>query len=90
VNSPDEKELMKRRLPAGDYRFVELVERGRPDWLDSSCRASVQCDVLVISGHFDDGTQFYSDRLDSRDHLPVSELERASCSAGCGNLFANL
>jgi hypothetical protein len=90
VNSPDEKELMHRRLPPGDYRFVELVERGRPDWLASSCSAGVRCDVLVISGHFDDGTQFYSDRLDSRDHLPVSELERASCSKGCSSLFAGL
>jgi hypothetical protein len=90
VNSPDEQELMKRRLPPGDYRFVELVERGRPDWLASSCSAGTRCDVLVISGHFDDGTQFYSDRVDSHDQLPVSELERASCSSACAGLFSNL
>jgi hypothetical protein len=37
VNSPDEKETFRRHLPPGDYRFVELVERGRTDWLASAC-----------------------------------------------------
>src|SRR2546430_9137058 len=52
VNSADEREVFKRFLPADDYEFVELVERGRPDWLRSSCQKQVQCDVLLISGHF--------------------------------------
>jgi hypothetical protein len=46
--------------------------------------------VLVISGHFDDGSEFYSDRVDSHDHLPVSEMERAACSSGCSGLFSQL
>ena len=49
--------------PAPDkFQFVELVERGRPDWLESACRQGVRCDVLVISGHYDGGNEFYSDR----------------------------
>ena len=33
VNSPDERETFRRALPRGDFEFIELVERGRPDWL---------------------------------------------------------
>jgi hypothetical protein len=90
VNSPNEKDTFRRWLPAGDYDFVELVERGRPDWLASVCHAGVRCDVLIISGHFDDGTQFYSDRLDARESLPVDELQRASCSNSCPGVFSQL
>ncbi|TMK08623.1 MAG: hypothetical protein E6G75_22050, partial [Alphaproteobacteria bacterium] len=90
VNSSDEKEIFRRSLPEDDFRFVELVERGRPDWLASACRKDVHCDVLLISGHFGDGTEFYSDRLDARESLPVDEMERASCSDSCPGLFSQL
>jgi hypothetical protein len=90
VNSADEKEAFARHLPEAKYRFVELVERGRPDWLASSCRAGVSCDVLIISGHYDGGTQFFSDRLDVEEFLPVAELERVSCSDSCPGLFSRL
>src|SRR5947207_3453493 len=90
VNSPDEKELFRRSLPADEFQFVELVERGRPDWLASACRAGVHCDVLVISGHFDGGDEFYSDRPDVREYLPVDEMERVSCSDSCPGLFSQL
>src|SRR6202049_178918 len=90
VNSPDEKEIFRRNLPQDDFQFVELVERGRPDWLDSACRTDVRCDVLLISGHFDGGTEFYSDRLDAREYLPIDEMERASCSDSCPGLFSQL
>ena len=90
VNSPDEKETLQRHLPPDRYRFVELVEKGRPDWLASSCSAGVRCDVLVISGHFDDGDAFYTDRLDQRDNLPTDELERVACSESCPGVFSQL
>jgi hypothetical protein len=90
VNSPDEKEVFRRSLPRGEYEFVELVERGRPDWLASACRKGVRCDILLISGHFDDGTEFYSDRLDAQESLPVDELERVSCSESCPGLLSQL
>ena len=90
VNSPDEKEVFQRYLPRDGYRFVELVERGRPDWLASACRQGVRCDALIISGHFDGGDEFYTDRLDAREYLPMQELERASCSDSCPGLFAQL
>ena len=90
VNSPDEKESFRRHLPADEYRFVELVERGRPDWLDSACRSHVACDVLVISAHYDGGNEFFPDSLDVSEFLPVSELERVSCSGSCPTLFSRL
>lgn len=90
VNSPDEKDVFRRHLPASKYRFVELVERNRPDWLASVCRAGVNCDVLIISGHFDGSSDFFSERLEVREFLPVAELERVSCSDSCPGLFSRL
>ena len=90
VNSPDERETFRRSLPPDQFDFVELVERGRPDWLASACRTGIRCDALLISGHFDGGDEFYSDRVDARESLPVDELERASCSDSCPGLFSQL
>lgn len=90
VNSADEWETFRARLPKGDYEFVELIEKGRPDWLRSSCQRGVKCDVLVVSGHFNAGDTFYSDNLQKDDHLGVDELERASCSGSCPALFSRL
>jgi hypothetical protein len=90
VNSADEKQVFRRYLPEDQFQFVELIERGRPDWLASACRKDVQCDVLVISGHFDGGTEFYSDKFDVRESLPVEEMERVACSDSCSGLFSKL
>ena len=94
VNSSDEKEMFRQRLPASQYRFVELVERGRRDWLESACSEGVRCDILIISGHFDGDNNgnnvFYSDQLAASEFLPVAELERVSCSESCPGLFSQL
>ena len=90
INSADERDVFQRHLPRGDYRFVELVQRGKPDWLASACQRGVSCDALIISGHFDDGTEFYTDRFDDKEFLTVHELQQASCSASCSGLFAQL
>lgn len=90
VNSSDEKDIFRQNLSRDEFQFVELVESGRPDWLESACRKGVRCDVLLISGHFDGGTEFYSDRLDAREYLPVGEMERVSCSDSCPGLFSQL
>ena len=90
VNSSDEREAFRRFLPKDKYDFVELVEKGRPDWLRSSCEKGIHCDALVISGHFNAGETFYSDKIDNGDFLKVDELERASCSNSCPGVFAHL
>ncbi len=89
VNSPDEREVFRRHLPADGYDFVELVERGNPDWLAASCRRGVRCDVLLVSGHFA-GTEFYSSRHNVDETLPVDVIERAACSESCPGLFDQL
>jgi hypothetical protein len=90
VNSADEKEAFRRSLPPSKYQFVELVERGRSDWLESACRQGIRCDVLVISGHYDGGNEFFSEHLDAHEFLPVAEMERVSCSDSCPGLFSQL
>ena len=90
VNSADEKEAFRKALGPGQYDFVELVEHGRSDWLESACRTGVRCDVLIISGHYDGGNEFFSDRTEAREYLPVDELERVSCNGSCPGLFSQL
>jgi len=95
VNSSDEKEAFRRHLPKDEFQFVELVERGRPDWLESARRKGVQCDILVISGHYDGGdyaggNEFFSEHVDAHEYLPVEEMERVACSASGDGLFSHL
>jgi hypothetical protein len=89
VNSPDERDVFRKYLPEDRYRFVELVEHGRPDWLASACHAKVSCDVLIVSGHFA-GSEFYSSRPTTNETLKVDEMERAICTESCPDVFANL
>jgi|SRR5688572_13710762 len=89
VNSADEREVFKQSLPAGRYRFVELLERGRSDWLATACQQKVRCDVLVVSGHFA-GTEFYSSKVDVPESFAVDEMERVACSDSCPDLFSHL
>lgn len=90
INSPDERDVMRQQLPPDEYRFVELVKPGQPDWWAQACRSGVSCDALVISGHFDDGIEFYPDRFENRERLTVEELQQASCSDTCSGLFSQL
>ena len=90
LNSSNEKDVFRRYLPEDRYRFVELVERGRADWLAFACRQQIRCDILVLSGHFDGVTDFYSDEIGAHEYLPVREMERASCSQSCPGLFSHL
>ena len=95
VNSADEKEAFRRYLPPDRYRFVELVERGRPDWLETARREGVRCDILIISGHYDGGdyaggNEFFSEHVETHEFLPVDEMERVACSDPDNGLFSHL
>lgn len=94
VNSANEKDAFRRYLPKDKFEFVELVEPGNRDWLASACQRKIQCDVLIISGHFGGAqvaaTEFYSSELGGTEFLPVEEMERASCSDSCPGLFSRL
>ena len=95
VNSADEKEAFRRNLPASQFEFVELVEHGRPDWLESARQRGVRCDILIISGHYDGGdyaggNEFFSERVDTHEYLPVDEMERVACSEPDNGMFSRL
>lgn len=95
VNSSDEKHAFERYLPPSRFDYVELVERGRPDWLESALRKHVRCDILVISGHYDGGdyaggNEFFSEHVAAREYLPVDEMERVACSNPDDGPFAHL
>lgn len=90
VNSADEKEAFRRSLPPDKFQFVELIEPGRSDWLAAACRKGIRCDVLVISGHHDGESGFFSDRVETDDYLSPDQMERESCSDSCPGVFANL
>jgi hypothetical protein len=90
INSPDEQKVFRRFLPEDKYDFVELVGRNRSNWLASACEAKVSCDMLVISGHYGEGNEFFSDVMEIRESLSIGELERVSCSGSCPSLFSRL
>jgi hypothetical protein len=91
INSSDEKDAFGRHLPQRDFRFVELVQRGQPDWLDQACRSGIRCDVLIVSGHFDGHDEFYAEDVgEAPEHLKVSTMEALSCAESCPGVFATV
>ena len=61
-----------RRIPSSSSWSSAGVRTGSRRRAAAACAAT----CCVISGHFDGGTEFYTDRLDAREYLPVDELER--------------
>lgn len=95
INSSHEKKVLQKYLPSRDFEFIELLPSSSskgvlndhdsesiPDWLDNACREKIECDMLVISGHFG-GTFFGS----SGYKLSLEQLERAACNPDCAGLF---
>lgn len=82
INSDDEIRMFKQKFASdGRFKFTELIN-GQEKWFDQACDSQVQCDVLVISGHF--GGTFMGK---SGYHLSLSELETKSCSKKCKGLL---
>ncbi len=94
LNSDNEFKAMSRAL--GSIAFsVELVQYNKPDgriefkpeqWLDETCNSAISCDVVVISGHF--SGIFGHESLPIL--LPLTTLERGSCSNKCAGIFQNV
>jgi hypothetical protein len=80
VNSSDEKEMFRQRLPADQYEFVELVERGRP--IGSHRPAGKACAAISSSSPAISTAAPNSIRIRSprASFLPVAEMERASAA----------
>src|SRR2546421_1872464 len=85
VNSPDEKEAFRRSLPPNKYQFVELVERGRSDWLESACHQGIHCIVFLSSGTYVGANGFFWVHLERVGFFQSPELKGApSTDRGLG------
>lgn len=82
LNSRDEIDSFRNFLPSEDFKFVELITSDR-NWLENACREGIQCDVVVMSGHF--GGSFFG----VKGFLPLEEMEAASCNSQCNGIFHN-
>jgi len=90
INSKEEREAFKARLNPKEFNFIELTELGstkdikRNDWFGHACKSGVQCDVLIISGHF--GGAFVGS---TPFKLTLDELEYHSCIEDCNGILKN-
>lgn len=91
INSSDEIEVFKKNLDPATHDFIELTTLQEKDsedteananWFPLACKKKVQCDILLISGHFG-GSFFGSSGL----NLPVEELEKKSCDTSCDGVL---
>ena len=80
INSDDEKQTFQSYLKE-DFNFIELVT-GEKDWFKKACKKKIQCDVLVVSGHF--GGSFFGS---SGHRLTLTELQSRSCSSFCDGIL---
>jgi HEAT repeat len=82
INSDDEIKTFKNKFSSdGRFKFTELIN-GNVEWFDQACDSNIQCDVLVISGHFA-GTFVGK----SGHNLSLSQLEAKSCSKKCTGIL---
>ncbi len=90
INSADEKQAFQKYLGNQNFRFVELTdysqartkeERGS-DWFQRACESGIQCDMIVMSGHFAGG--FFGD---SGFSLSPFLLEEFSCQNRCDGIL---
>ncbi len=83
INSSEEKEVFKSYL-GDDFNFVELTQFATSgnDWFMEACQSGVECDILVISGHF--GGSFFGS---SSYSLSLSELQSRACQEVCDGLL---
>ncbi|WP_374027549.1 hypothetical protein ACES2J_14890 [Bdellovibrio bacteriovorus] len=86
LNSADEKEALRQLYASEDVVITELVpaEGKNPRWLQNACESGIQCDVLLISGHF--GGVFFGEGNSTT--LDLKEIERLSCENSCPGILS--
>jgi|GEM_PF-6691631 len=89
INSTDEIEVFKKNL-AKDFDFIELTKyqpsgnsSDSSAWFGSACEAGIQCDILLISGHF--GGTFFGTK--SGLSLPLENISERSCRRTCDGML---
>ena len=96
LNSSDEMKVFRSHLPSSQFRFIELVpnsseysveREGYRSWFTQACQGlKVNCDMLIISGHF--AGMFFGTK--NEYILSMSELERTACWNECPQIFDSL
>lgn len=81
INSPDEGEIFREKLK-NQFNVFELASGAPTGFLRRACQAGVECDVLLVSGHF--AGSFFGSTI---YRLSTQEMELASCESGCRGLF---
>lgn len=86
LNSSEELNIFKSHLSEKDWNFIELVpddsQADDKNWFAGVCKPTINCDILVISGHF--GGSFFGR---SKFRLSVEDLEARSCDAKCDGIL---
>ena len=82
INSSDEREVFQNYLKK-DFDFLELTDLdGGKEWFYQSCRQNIECDILLVSGHF--GGVFFGE---SGYRLSQDELQRRACQPVCDGIL---
>lgn len=81
INSENEFNSFRKTLPSEQFNFYELTSSDSKNWFKNACASKIQCDVLIISGHF--ATQFFGDR---GLNLTTQQLEENSCQQSCDGI----
>ena len=86
LNSSDELETFKKSISTQGFNFIELVPDTKdPLWFKKACDSGIQCDVLLISGHF--GGLFFGEGTSQT--IGIAEMEQASCRNTCPGILQN-
>lgn len=83
INSKDEREVFQEKMGEG-FNFIELVDEENSFWFEDSCNAKINCDVVVVSGHF--GGSFFGK---SKQKLSAKKMEMFSCNSYCEGILKN-
>lgn len=85
LNSVEEREVFKSLYGSKDVEITELVPENKdPSWLAQACKSGIECDVLLVSGHF--GGVFFGEGVSTT--LDLKELERLSCENSCPGILS--
>ncbi|MEK2688701.1 hypothetical protein [Bdellovibrio sp. GT3] len=86
LNSNDEIATFAAALTKQGFKFVELVPDNKdPRWFQQACRSGIQCDVLLISGHF--GGLFFGEGTSQT--IDIAQMEKSSCDNSCPGILKN-
>ena len=86
-NSTDEIEIYKKKMDPKHFNpVVEITEFDKgQNWLQAACQSGIQCDQLIVSGHF--AGSFFGEVKEQA--VSLEELEKASCDKKCSGIFKN-